>query len=879
MKKLFIFLMSVIFTLTACVEEISYSDIDSPEIYATIHNNQTKTVMDEYNNIRWSSGDQIVAFMKSSLGLKYQIKDAYVGKISGYFSKIAGSPTDDIGAGTTLEHNIAYYPYSESIFIEKASNSYRLDVVLPNEQTYTTESFGNGSMAMVAVTDNSEFIFKNVCGGIKLQLKGNKKISTIEIKGNNKEKLSGPANVYAYPDNGNPMIKMSSSASSTVVLNCGDGIPLNEVTPTEFIISLPPVTFSKGFVITITDTEGNEYELNSGKENEVKRSSLLVMPPIDIQEKVVSTRMLKLVNVDYDSYQVEITVPKTVGPDGNIVRYGFCSEAMFNSNINMGMNIDFMLQWNGGDINTTDINKTITNQATLDDEGNYIIDPIVPGEPTIFMAGEYTRDGQLVGEPEIIRFKTKEPSVLEEDIDVQITDISAIDATITIIPGDGIHLYCMLVLDEKSYNDILKYNISETDMQWFVSSYYAMYFYGVNSMIGSVSTCLSNYFMLPPADTNYHILITAMGNENGTSQCFKHVEFRTEKKKLSAPSILVTPLPEKSTANSAVFNIKCTSENDPNAGGCVKGSWVANYDFEWYSMLNTGYTLFTLLENSTLFTQDELKKINSSDGYEISIPSLDGMTMRLGVLGYNEEYTPNNLNYKDIMQCPAVAELNLPFLQKPKVESKFLNTDILEGEWTMTATDISGNPLETTVTIIRGYEEGRDYPSDCPSEFREQAEIFNQKRLADKNSLLLQGWFASNAPYGDLNELRTPYDLLIANDYYAYNYQQMFIEAGPRLIIEVDSNGDLIARTGEYTLSTSLWYGVNTYYMGLRYNQGTNIINAPMFLDFPIKISEDMKTMTISPVGDYYLNLLASDYIGGWMVKSDIKSDIVLKKK
>ena len=167
MKKLLLVLMSVFFTLTACVEEISHPEVNYPEIHATIQNSQTKTVMDEHNNIRWSTGDQVVAFMKSSLGLKYQIKDAYVGKTSGYFSKVMTTPADEIGAGTALDHNIAYYPYSETVVVEKSLNIYRLDVVLPDEQTYTAESFGNNSFPMVAVSEDNDFTFKNVGGGIK----------------------------------------------------------------------------------------------------------------------------------------------------------------------------------------------------------------------------------------------------------------------------------------------------------------------------------------------------------------------------------------------------------------------------------------------------------------------------------------------------------------------------------------------------------------------------------------------------------------------------------------------------------------------------------------------------------------------------------------
>lgn len=886
MRKCTLIILAAVLSITACQEIETNPSAEDNVLSATIEqDDMTKTVMDDNNNILWSENDQIVAFMKSSYGHKYQVKPAFVGKSYADFSRVTSGNGNDLSAGNEWEHNIAYYPYSETIECLKSGDLYALDVVLPSEQTYVAESFGNGAMAMVAVSEDNDITFHNVLGGMKLQLKGSATITTIKIEGKNNEKLSGAAVVSAYTDGTNPSITMASDASTSVTLNCLSGIQLNEQAATEFIITIPPVRFSKGFTVTITDTESNEYELDSGKQNEVKRSSLLVMPPIDIQEKVVSTRMLKLVSVDYDSYQVEITVPETVGPDGNIVRYTFGDEAVFNDNINIKqLSYDLMLQWNGGDRNTTDVNKVITIQATEEAE-EYIIAPIAPGEPTVFIAGEYTRDGQLVGEPEIIRFKAKEPSVLNEDIDVKVTDISAINATITIVPDSGIYLYCMLVLDEATYNYLLQNIVSETDLQWFVSSYYAMYNYGAYPLTGSIETQLSNYFFdAPPADTKYHILITGMGNEYGTSQCFKHIEFHTDKKRLSPPSILVTPLPEKSTPNSAVFNVKCTSVDDPDAGMWVAGIWVANYDFYWGVMLNSGYSLEELLKEGNSFSAEELEMINSDEGYEMSVPACDGMTMRLGVLGYNEEHTNNDLNYKDITQCPAIADLKTPSLVKPVVESEFLTTDILEGEWIMTATDKDGIPLETTVSIIRGYKAGRDYPADFSSnneqedetfeQFQEQVEIFNQKRLTDKNSLLLQGWF-QDWRGENLYDLRTPYDLLMAQDYVAYNCEQLFYDAGPKLIIEVDSNGDLIARTEEDSLSGCWWSGFNyqSYCSNLVWDQ------IPQnYLDFPIEISEDKKTMVIKPVdGDYYLNLVGIDQWGG--VPITIKSDIILKKK
>ena len=75
---------------------------------------------------------------------------------------------------------------------------------------------------------------------------------------------------------------MSSGASTSVLLDCGDGVQLNKTTPTELIISIPPVIFSKGFTVTITDTAGSVYTIDTDKRNEVKRSSLLIMPQLTL---------------------------------------------------------------------------------------------------------------------------------------------------------------------------------------------------------------------------------------------------------------------------------------------------------------------------------------------------------------------------------------------------------------------------------------------------------------------------------------------------------------------------------------------------------------------------------------------------------------------
>lgn len=250
-------------TIQATIEEIS----------------ATRTVMDEDNNIRWSEGDQIVGFMRSTLGVKYQVTTASVGKTSASFEEVSSG---GLNAGTELEHIIAYYPYSSSVSAVKSGSNYTLDVILPTEQTYVAESFGNGAMPMVAVSETNNITFRNVCGGMKLQLKGTQKVASIKVEGKNGELLSGAATVTAYTDETKPAITMVSGASNSVTLNCGDGVQLNESKATEFIISLPPVLFSKGFTVTVTDADEKTYIVETDKANTVLRSSLLVMPDFKI---------------------------------------------------------------------------------------------------------------------------------------------------------------------------------------------------------------------------------------------------------------------------------------------------------------------------------------------------------------------------------------------------------------------------------------------------------------------------------------------------------------------------------------------------------------------------------------------------------------------
>lgn len=281
MKRIILSVLTISALFCGCQkDQVSDMSREHGTIQATIEDvSSTRTVMDEGNNIRWSEGDQIVGFMKSTLGVKYQVTAASAGKTSASFEEVSSG---GLSAGTELEHIIAYYPYSSSVSAAKSGSNYTLDVVLTTEQTYAAESFGNGAMPMVAVSETNNITFRNVCGGMKLQFKGTQKVTSIKLEGKNGELLSGAATVTAYADETKPAITMGSGASTSVTLNCGDGVQLNESTATEFIIALPPVLFSKGFIVTVIDADSQTYTIETDKANTVLRSSLLVMPEVKL---------------------------------------------------------------------------------------------------------------------------------------------------------------------------------------------------------------------------------------------------------------------------------------------------------------------------------------------------------------------------------------------------------------------------------------------------------------------------------------------------------------------------------------------------------------------------------------------------------------------
>lgn len=187
------------------------------------------------------------------------------------------------GSVTLAESYYALFPYQSTASV--ADNILKFKV--PASQKYAVESFGPKAMPMVAkVESGSELYFKNVCGGFIVNLTGLEMIKSIQFTGydatGNKAKVSGEFTVNMdYEEN--PEIQASGNSSTSVTLNCGDGVQLSADTPTSFHIALPPATYH-GFSLIITTSKGKRMMKESDKELTIKRANLTNAAPFAFEE-------------------------------------------------------------------------------------------------------------------------------------------------------------------------------------------------------------------------------------------------------------------------------------------------------------------------------------------------------------------------------------------------------------------------------------------------------------------------------------------------------------------------------------------------------------------------------------------------------------------
>ena len=303
MKKLLFFLSA--FVLAGCtVSEISDNIVDELSrnvVYtACFEDVETKVYVDTDLKTHWTADDRISIFT-STYNEEYRF-DGQTGNTGGSFSVVE----DKFHTGASVPTIYAVYPYDEGTAI---TSDGVITLNLPAVQNYSENSYGLGANTMVAVTESKSskaLNFKSVCGYIVVKLYGEGIVNSVTLTGNNGEKLAGLATITAVYGQA-PAVVMSESATTSITIDCGGGVELGKTpeTATSFWLAVPPVTFSQGFTIRVTNTAMWSMEKSTSAERTVTRNIKNPLSPLEVNFDIPGEGYIQFEDANFKAYCVQ----------------------------------------------------------------------------------------------------------------------------------------------------------------------------------------------------------------------------------------------------------------------------------------------------------------------------------------------------------------------------------------------------------------------------------------------------------------------------------------------------------------------------------------------------------------------------------------------
>lgn len=248
-----------VFTLTGVLE-----DVDPAKT--------TIGVIGDNKYAVWSENDKITVFGDNDETLEMTVTEELEPKSTKANFKASSAVSENFGTPS-----YAIYPASGDASIVGSNISFHLPAI----QNYAENSFADGSNVAVSVLtkkgdETYDANFRNVCGYLKINLKGAYTVTSIRLNGKNGEKLNGEFVVNASASN--PIAEATStrvSGDNIVTLDCGDGVQLSTEEETPFIFVVPVGSFSKGFSIAVNVKEYDNKkhsDVFTTKENTISRS-------------------------------------------------------------------------------------------------------------------------------------------------------------------------------------------------------------------------------------------------------------------------------------------------------------------------------------------------------------------------------------------------------------------------------------------------------------------------------------------------------------------------------------------------------------------------------------------------------------------------------
>lgn len=255
----------------ACSCTIEPAATSGPGFSAAIEQ-EGKTYVDAQFHLCWHAGDRVSIFDSAGSNAEYSFAGTD-GDVSGRLERLSDGTA---GGGPYT----AVYPYSEANSINSDGS---ISAILQPVQSYASGSFGPGAGLMAARSETPSLSFRNVCGALVFRFYGSAgAVSSVTLEGNGGELLAGEAQIR-WAD-GVPSVQILSGGSRSVRLECNPPVSPGATADkaAEFWFALPPMTFEKGFTVTVASSDGGSCVFSSAKPLTVKRSSIKRMEALEV---------------------------------------------------------------------------------------------------------------------------------------------------------------------------------------------------------------------------------------------------------------------------------------------------------------------------------------------------------------------------------------------------------------------------------------------------------------------------------------------------------------------------------------------------------------------------------------------------------------------
>lgn len=307
MKKLIFFAIASMFAIASCtneaIDEVAEEPIvpestAAPVLYASFESNEVESKAGftydgagHYDHY-WNAGDHIYVFNKNNDYDIYNCTDASAGVFSLVKDRTDGSAVSKVYAvyystltdnGNKIDDPLFLHLYTSPSLQMSAYIDWEYSVAGPDKNG----AYGYNNL-MVAAADNTDekLVFKSAFGWLKLQLKGTQKVKSITVHSifDNILDYNSTSTVNIGNLTGTPETGFDYYDTKDRRLNiAAPYAQLNTVTATDFYITLPPCTMSKGFKVIIDFADGTSNEISTSEKSfEIKRNIVTTLPEITV---------------------------------------------------------------------------------------------------------------------------------------------------------------------------------------------------------------------------------------------------------------------------------------------------------------------------------------------------------------------------------------------------------------------------------------------------------------------------------------------------------------------------------------------------------------------------------------------------------------------